>query len=163
MDSNVFNGRIADVKGKRLRVFADDRGYFAELLRVDDPFFGGAFSGFGQTAVTMSYPGVIKAFHRHQRQDDAWFVIKGMAQVVLHDLREGSPTRGVTEVHYLGEQNPTMLVIPRGVAHGYRVLGSEPVYLVYHVTQPYNPKDPDEERIAHDDPGIGFDWTTKMR
>jgi len=163
MDITVFNGKIADVRCKRLRVFADDRGFFAELLRADDPFFGGAFAGFGQTAVTMSYPGVIKAFHWHRRQDDAWFVLKGMAQVVLHDLREGSPTKGTTEVFYMGEQNPVLLVIPRGVAHGYRVLGGEPVYLVYHVTQAYDPKDPDEERIPHDDPAIGFDWATKMR
>ncbi|MSS73539.1 MAG: spore coat protein [Candidatus Latescibacteria bacterium] len=163
MSDTIFNGKIADVRWKRLRVFADDRGFFAELLRADDPFFGGAFAGFGQTAVTMSYPGVIKAFHWHRRQDDAWFVLKGMAQVVLHDLREGAPTKGQTEVYYMGEQNPILLVIPRGVAHGYRVLGQESVYLVYHVTQPYDPKDPDEQRVPHDDPAIGFDWTTKMR
>jgi dTDP-4-dehydrorhamnose 3,5-epimerase len=163
MEEATFNGKIADVRWKRLRVFSDDRGFFAELLRVDDPFFGGSFSGFGQTAITMSYPGVIKAFHWHRNQDDAWFVARGMAQVVLHDLREDSPTKGTTEVYYMGEHNPILLVIPRGLAHGYRVLGNEPVYLMYHVTQPYNPRDPDEHRIAHDDPGIGFDWTTKMR
>ena len=147
MNEMFLSGKIADVRWKRLTVHSDDRGYFAELLRVDDPFFGREFSEFGQTAVTMSYPGVIKAFHWHKGQDDAWFVVKGMAQVVLHDLREGSATLGVTEVHYMGERNPILLVIPRGVAHGYRVLGNEPVYLVYHVTQPYDPRQPDEERL----------------
>ena len=163
MNETLFAGRIDDVWGKRLVVFADDRGFLAELLRTDDPFFGKGFAEFGQTSITMSYPGVIKAFHWHKRQDDAWFVVKGMAQAVLHDLREDSSTRGLTEVYCMGEHNPILLVIPRGVAHGYRVLGNDPAYLLYHVSQPYDPKDPDEQRIPYDDPAIGFDWTTEMR
>jgi dTDP-4-dehydrorhamnose 3,5-epimerase len=150
---------IQDVQMKPLRRFADDRGYLMELVRADDPFF----TTFGQTVVTLSYPGVIKAFHWHQHQDDYWAVLQGMAQVVLHDLREGSPTRGETDVYYLGQYNPQVVVIPRGVAHGYRVLGVDPVLLLYTVTRPYDPKDPDEYRIPHDDPSIGFDWSTKMR
>ena len=82
---------------------------------------------------------------------------------VYHDLRADSPTKGETDVYYLGEQNMQLLSIPRGVAHGYRVLGPEPVLLVYYVTQLYNPKDLDEHRIPYDDPSIGFDWSTKMR
>jgi dTDP-4-dehydrorhamnose 3,5-epimerase len=144
---------------KPLKVWADDRGYFCETVREDDPYF----THFGQSAITMSYPGVIKAFHWHENQDDYWVVVKGMAQVVLHDLRETSPTRGQTDVFYLGEQNMQLLVIPRGVAHGYRVLGNEPLWLVYYVTQAYDPSNPDEQRIAYDDARIGFDWTTHNR
>src|SRR5438067_1160870 len=99
---------------KPLKVWADDRGYFCETVREDDPYF----THFGQSAITMSYPGVIKAFHWHENQDDYWVVVKGMAQVVLHDMRASSPTRGQTDVYYLGEQNMQLLVIPRGVAHG---------------------------------------------
>ena len=150
---------IEGVKLKPLKVFCDDRGFLMEVLRADDAFY----RGFGQTTYTLSYPGTIKAFHWHRRQDDLWFVAAGMAQVVLHDLREDSPTRGQTDVYYLGEHNRALLVIPTGVAHGYRVLGNNPVMLLYHTTESYNPSDPDEERIAYDDPSIGFDWTTQMR
>ena len=111
----------------------------------------------------MSYPGVIKAFHWHEHQDDYWVVVKGMAQVVLHDLRASSPTRGQTDVHYLGDYNRQLLVIPTGVAHGYRVLGKEPVLLLYHTTEAYDPADPDEQRLPFDDPTIGFDWRTQMK
>ncbi|MBI3910250.1 MAG: dTDP-4-dehydrorhamnose 3,5-epimerase family protein [Armatimonadetes bacterium] len=144
---------------KPLRIHPDDRGWLVETLRADDPFFG----GFGQSVVTLTYPGVIKAFHYHQEQDDYWVVLRGMAQVVLYDLREGSLTQGETNVFYLGEQNMQLLIVPRGVAHGYRVLGTEPVLLLYHVTRPYHPDHPDEFRIPFDDPRIGFDWTTKNR
>ena len=47
--------------------------------------------------------------------------------------------------------------------HGYQVLGSKPVLLFYHVTQSYNPDQPDEERIPWNDPQIGFDWSVKNR
>jgi dTDP-4-dehydrorhamnose 3,5-epimerase len=150
---------IDGVTLKPLKVFCDDRGYLMEVLRADDPFY----RGFGQTTYTVTYPDTIKAFHWHRRQDDLWFVAAGMAQVVLHDLRADSRTRSQTDVHYLGDQNRQLLVIPSGVAHGYRVLGAEPVLLVYHTTEPYNPSDPDEERLPFDDPTIGFDWRTKMR
>jgi dTDP-4-dehydrorhamnose 3,5-epimerase len=150
---------IEGVALKRLAVYCDDRGYLMEVLRADDPFF----RGFGQTTYTVAYPGTIKAFHWHRRQDDLWFVAGGMAQVVLYDLREDSPTYRQTDVFYLGDHNRALLRIPTGVAHGYRVLGNEPTLLFYHTTEYYNPADPDEERIPHDDPTIGFDWATKMR
>ena len=130
-----------------------------EVLRDDDPFF----EAIAQTTFTVAYPGVIKAFHWHERQDDYWVVLQGMAQVVLYDRRDHSPTRGQTDVYYLGQYNPQVLAIPRGVAHGYRVLGAEPAMLLYTVTRPYDPEHPDEHRIPYNDPTISFDWSTQMR
>lgn len=147
-------GSIHGVQCKPLKVFADDRGYFMELLREDDAFY----TRFGQSNFSITYPSVVKAWHWHRRQDDIWFVAAGMAQVGLHDLRDESPTKGTTDVYYLGEQNRSLLFIPHGVAHGYRVLGTAPVALMYHTTHPYDPAD--ELRLAWDDAAIGFDWTT---
>ena len=128
-------------------------------MRDDDELL----SRFGQASFSKSYPGVIKAFHYHELQDDLWFFPSGNAQVVLHDLREDSPTKGDTNVFYMGEDNPLLLVIPIGVAHGYRVLGNEPAVIMYFTTMSYDPKNPDEQRISWDDPSIGFDWTTNNR
>jgi dTDP-4-dehydrorhamnose 3,5-epimerase len=148
---------IEGVTCKPLSVHADDRGCFMELLREDDPFY----TRFGQSNFSITYPGVVKAWHWHKKQDDLWFVVSGMAQVGLHDLREDSPTRGETNVYFLGEYNRALLVIPHGVAHGYRVLGPTPLALVYHTTGVYDAAD--ELRIAWDDPKIGFDWSTVNR
>jgi len=150
---------IEGVEIKKLVKHCDDRGFFMEILRDDDNLL----KNFGQTSYTVTHPGVIKAFHWHKKQDDLWFVASGMAQVVLHDMREDSPTHGETQVIYAGEDNPVMILIPIGVAHGYRVIGNKPVALFYHTTMSYDPKDPDEERIPFDDPKIGFDWETKNR
>ncbi len=150
---------IQGVVVKKLVRHPDDRGYFMEVLRDDD----GLLSRFGQASFSKTYPGVIKAFHYHELQDDLWFFPSGNAQVVLHDLRADSQTKGETNVFYMGEDNPLLLVIPIGVAHGYRVLGNEPAVIMYFTTMSYDPKQPDEKRIAWDDPGIGFDWTTNNR
>lgn len=150
---------IDGVVVKECRVHTDDRGLLVEIVRDDES----VFRGVKQTTFTLAYPGVIKAFHWHRRQWDVWFFTTGMAQVVLHDLREDSPTRGRTDVHYLGERRPATIAIPPGVAHGYRVLGTVPAGLVYHTTEHYDPADPDEERMPFDDPTIGFDWRRQHR
>lgn len=148
---------IQDVQCKSLTVHSDDRGYFMELLRETDPFY----TRFGQSNFSITYPGVIKAWHWHRQQDDLWFVVSGMAQVGLHDLRAESPTVGQTNVFYLGAQNRSLLYIPHGVAHGYRVLAQEPVGLVYHTTHLYDPAD--ELRLDWNDESIGFNWATQNR
>ncbi|AYO32194.1 spore coat protein [Biomaibacter acetigenes] len=150
---------IEGVQIKNLIKHVDDRGFFMEILRDDDNLL----KRFGQASMSFTYPGVIKAFHYHKLQDDLWFFPKGNAQVVLYDLREDSPTRGMTNVFYMGENNPILLFIPVGVAHGYRVLGNEPAIITYFTTIAYNRENPDEYRIPWDDPEIGFDWATKNR
>ncbi len=152
-------GNIHDVIIKPLVTHSDDRGYFREILREDD----GLLSRFGQTSITKTYPGVIKAFHYHKKQDDLWYIADGMVRVVLHDIRPSSPTHGSTQVVYAGEDNPVLILIPVGVAHGYQVLGNKPALLFYHVTRSYDPNDPDEERLAWDDATVDFDWTVKNR
>lgn len=151
------NERAEAIEGvliKRLARFADERGYLLEVLRDDD----GLLERFGQTTYTMTYPGVIKAFHWHKEQTDLWYVASGEARVVLHDLRGDSPTFRRTQVIFAGESQPQLIVIPPQVAHGYQVLGDRPVGLFYHTTRSYDPEAPDEERIAYDDPDIGFEW-----
>jgi len=89
----VITSSIDGVVVKELTVHADDRGYLLEVVRDDDR----VFHEVKQTTFTVAYPGVIKAFHWHRRQWDIWFFASGMAQTVLHDLREGSPTCGRTD------------------------------------------------------------------
>ena len=139
---------------KKLVRHPDERGFFMEILRDDDNLL----QRFGQTSYTISHPGVIKAFHWHRLQDDLWFIATGTGLVGLYDTREDSPTHGETMSIIAGEDDPSLLVIPAGVAHGYKVLGDKQLSLFYHTTRSYNREDPDEGRIPHDDPGIGFDW-----
>lgn len=155
----IKSGKIDGVKIKELITHCDDRGKFIEVLRDDDEFL----ENFGQASITTTYPGVIKAFHWHKRQDDVWYCPSGNIQVVMHDLRQNSPTKGKTEVVYMGEDNGILLLIPKGVAHGYKVLGNDNATVFYFTTESYDKKNPDEERISYNDKGINFDWSTKFK
>lgn len=152
---------IAGVQLKDLKIHPDERGMFTEVVKVTDDFV--EEHQFAQISHTLTYPGVIKAFHWHRHQTDYWYCIAGNIRVALVDLRDDSPTKGEVVELYLGEWSRKVLKIPPGVAHGYQVLGSTPAQLVYYTTRPYDPANPDEERIPWDDPEIGFDWSIKNR
>jgi dTDP-4-dehydrorhamnose 3,5-epimerase len=148
---------IHGVQVKQLRWVTDERGKLMEMLRCDDSFF----QKFGQVYVTTCYPGVVKAWHYHQKQTDNQVIIKGMAKVVLYDPREGSPTQGLINEFFMGEDNPLLVVIPPLVIHGLKAYGSEPAYLVNTVTEPYDRQNPDEFRIDPFDNDIPYDWSLK--
>lgn len=150
---------IQGVQIKQLTPHVDDRGFLMELIRSDDEFF----SKFGQCYVSLNYPGVVRAWHYHKRQEDYFVVIKGACKVGLYDMREGSPTRGEATALFLGESNNIAVRIPIGVAHGYKTLGSEPSLLLNFPTEPYKANDPDEYRIAWDSPEIPFNWETEFK
>ncbi|MBI2464358.1 dTDP-4-dehydrorhamnose 3,5-epimerase family protein [Candidatus Peregrinibacteria bacterium] len=145
---------LENVKIKKIINHPDERGYFREILRDDDHLM----SRFGQTSVTMSHPGVIKAFHWHKKQDDLWYIAQGEALVGLYDMRKNSSTFGQSQRIHVTENNPMLIFIPIGVAHGYKVLGEKPLLLFYHTTMSYDAKNPDEGRMPHDDPEIHFNW-----
>ena len=155
---------IEGVKIKKLIVRKDDPdldqpgikpGILMEVLRDDD----GLLKKFGQTTFTVANLGAIKAFHYHEKQDDLWFVATGKAMVVLFDTKKNSPTYKKTQVLYAGENDYKLIVIPAGVAHGYKVLSEDPVMLFYHTTEHYDNDDLDEKRIAYNDTEINFNWS----
>ena len=144
---------------KKLHGNADERGCLTEILRSDDEIF----ERFGQIYVSLNYPGVIRAWHYHKKQDDLWAVVKGMVKAVLYDLREGSPTYGEVQEVFLGEQNMILLKIPRGVIHGYKTIGVEPSLLLNIPTELYDTAQPDEYRLPYNTDEIPYDWEIRMR
>lgn len=145
--------QLHGVSIKPLTTYPDQRGFFREVVRATDEFFG---EGFGQWSHTKSYQGVIKAWHVHQYQVDWWYVASGRVKVALYDTRPDSPTHGQLQELLMGDDiAPCVLRVPPGVAHGYRVLSAE-AHLFYITSRTYDPSD--EGRIAHDDPVIGYDW-----
>jgi len=156
---------IPGVEVEALTQFPDERGCFAELFRFGEPGIARDFlpaqGSRTQVSFTISYPGVIKAIHYHFEQTDLWAPLGGMFQVFLGDLRESSPTWGKLNTLFVGVLRPWKLRIPPGVAHGYKIVGTEAGLLVYATNRFYNPED--EGRIPFDDPGINYDWMTRPR
>ncbi len=129
--------------------FADDRGWSLMNLLT------GIMSPQGQVNYSTMYPGVIKAWHRHQKQTDFWIVLNGHLKVGIH--RESD---GVSWLVTMGEKRPGTLIIPPPLWHGAATIGHEPAGLLYYVTHAYNPAAPDEDRRAYDSIQ-GFPWQVR--
>jgi len=148
---------IDGVKLKKLKVMPDERGRLTEILRKDDELF----KGFGQIYVTTTYPGVVKAWHKHVKQTDNLACVVGMIKVALYDGREGSPTRGQVDQFYLGVHNPVLLQVPAGIYHGWMCVSTEEAVIVNVPTEAYVYAEPDEQRLDAHDKSIPYDWTRK--
>ncbi len=148
------------IEGVRLRPLVrhvDERGSLTELLRSDWP----EFRRFGQATVTVNDPGVIRAWHWHERQTDLFVVVSGMVKLPLYDARDGSPTRGELNEFFLGDDNFAALVVPPGVYHGYKTVGAKPALIVNFPDQLYDPSHPDEQRIPDDSRDVPYRWDVR--
>lgn len=152
---------IAGVRVLPFPVYPDDRGYFLEVQRMGRGLAADFPAETTQISAALNFPGTVKAFHYHLLQTDLWTPVKGMMQVALADLRLGSPTFGKRNTFYVGPLRSWQLLIPPGVAHGYKVIGMEEALLVYLTDRFYNPRD--EGRLPFDDPGIAYDWETQKK
>jgi dTDP-4-dehydrorhamnose 3,5-epimerase len=152
---------IHGVRVQALSVYPDDRGYFMEVQRIGQGLAADFPAATSQVAAAMNYAGAVKAFHYHLHQTDCWTPVKGLLQVALADLRLGSPTFGHRNTLYVGPMRAWQLLIPPGVAHGYKVIGPEDSLLVYMTDRFYNPQD--EGRIPYNDPAINYDWETQRK
>jgi dTDP-4-dehydrorhamnose 3,5-epimerase len=152
---------IEGVQLQTAALYPDDRGYFMEIHRMGQGLAAHYPVETTQISTALSYPGTIKAFHYHQKQTDFWVPSAGMFQVALVDLRADSPTFGRRNTIYAGALRPLQILIPPGVGHGYKIIGPEAALLVYVTDRFYDPSD--EGRIAHDHPGIHYNWDTQFK
>jgi dTDP-4-dehydrorhamnose 3,5-epimerase len=133
-----------------LRRFEDERGWFLELRResaLPKPTV--------QTNVSFSAKGVIRGLHYHERgQDDLFACLQGMARVVVLDRETGE-----TFTQDIGDDNLAAIYIPGRYAHGFEALTD--LLFCYHVTQEYDPANPDEHGVPWDDPRVRHLWSTQ--
>jgi len=148
---------IDGVKIKKLKVIPDERGRLMEMFRADDEFF----EKFGQVYVTTTYPGVVKAWHKHEKQADNMACVAGMVKLALYDARNGSSTRGQIDQFYMGVHNPILIHIPAGIYHGWMCVSDTESIVVNAPTEMYNYKIPDEQRLDPHGGEIPYDWKRK--
>jgi len=148
---------IEGVKLKQLKVIPDERGHLMEILRADDELF----KKFGQVYITTAYPGVVKAWHYHKKQDDNMAVVKGMMKIALYDGRKDSSTYGEINEFFLGEHKPALIHIPKMVYHGFKCIGEEEALVINIPTETYNYKNSDEFRLDPYKNDIPYDWKLK--
>ena len=156
---------LPGVKVYEIKKISDERGFFAELLRLDWESFIESDS-IAQVNLSMSYPGIIRAWHRHARgQVDYICAVRGTLKVCAYDDMEDSKTKGQLDEIILNSETLQIVRIPGFYWHGTKCIGDEPSMVLYFVTKLYNYKNPDEERrpwndLSIIDPKTGerYDW-----
>jgi dTDP-4-dehydrorhamnose 3,5-epimerase len=133
-----------------LQYLADERGWLLEVRRESL-----LPKRTVQTNVSFSRRGVIRGLHFHEReQDDLFTCLTGTARVVVLDQ-----TAGEVFTEDIGEENPVGLYIPGHYAHGFEALSD--LLFCYHVTEEYDPADPDENGVCWNDARVVHLWSTQ--
>ena len=158
-----------DLPGLRtydLKLIPDERGFFAESFRQDWAELIGD-DQIVQVNASFSYPGMIRAWHRHLRgQVDYFLVLKGALKICAYDNRDDSPaTKGKLVEIITSAHKPQLVRMPGIYWHGSKNISNEPSLLIYYVTKLYDYQDPDEERRPWNDlkiidpmTGKSYDW-----
>jgi len=120
-------GAVAGCVVRPLRRYPDDRGWLAEFFRHDElaeefhPAMG---------YISLTHAGVARGPHEHVDQADGFVFFEGTYRVYLWDSRKDSPTCGCRHVFEAGEKNPTLVVVPKGVVHAYKNVGTRDAHIV---------------------------------
>jgi dTDP-4-dehydrorhamnose 3,5-epimerase len=140
-------------------VHRDGRGVFSETYRASMLAEAGADRPFVQeNLVRTTRAGVLRGLHfqrEPQAQDKLIQVVAGRIYDVAVDLRPGSPTLGRWEGVTLSAEEPRLIFVPRGFAHGYLTLTDD--CAVLYKASAYYPPDC-EGGVRWNDPALAIDW-----
>ncbi len=132
----------------------DERGAFMEIMRLDWKDLLGE-DNIVQANLSVTYPGIVRAWHRHIRgQVDYFLTIIGSIKVCAYDDTENSPNKGHLLEVVLDAERPQILRIPGHYWHGFKVVSPNTACHIYFVNRLYDYANPDEERRPWNDPKI---------
>src|SRR5712671_5897642 len=124
MPTPFKDGLIEGVIVDRLKSFHDQRGWLLEMFRNDDL---GAEHEPVMGYVSETLPGVSRGPHEHVDQTDVFiFIGPGVFRVQLWDRRPTSATYRNAMTLTCGAEEPTRLIVPPGVVHGYKCISTVP-------------------------------------
>lgn len=117
-------GKISGVVVRALRKFVDERGWLTEIFRHDEleeEFYP------VMSYISATEPGHLRGPHEHVAQADLFcFIGPSNFKLRLWDNRKDSETYNHVMTVFAGEDNPQTVLVPLGVVHAYRNVGSRP-------------------------------------
>ncbi len=140
---------LQGLRVKPIKRLPDERGFFTEVMRTDwkDLFDEDTIA---QANLSSTYPGIIRAWHRHLRgQTDYFLALKGSIKICAFDDK----TQELDEV-ISSALNLQLVRIPGQYWHGFKAHGNESAMLLYFTTRLYDPANPDEERRPWNDKSL---------
>lgn len=118
---------------KKLEILKDERGWLAEILKGEE-----VGDDFGQIYITVAHPNKVKGNHYHTKKTEWICVIKGKAKMSFVDIDKGMRK----DIIVKGEDLMTIKVPPK-IAHGFKNIGDEMLYILIYTNKVYDPTDPD--------------------
>lgn len=157
-ENTIFTkGKIPDVIVYPLKKYVDERGWLTELFRHDEiseEFYP------VMTYVSVTEPGIARGPHEHVEQADLFcFIGPSNFKLRVWDNRPVSETYRRMMTFFVGADNPQAVIIPKGVAHAYKNVGSVPGMVINCPNQLYmgaGKKEPIDEIRHEDDPDTVF-------
>jgi len=114
-----------------LETHYDERGWLAEILRVDR-----IEQKISQIYVSYSVKGIVRGGHYHKRKTEWFFVVLGEAEIHLKDLDTGEEDNLV-----ITDKDRLLVEIPAGVFH--TIKSKTELYLLVASSEVFNKDDSD--------------------
>ena len=116
--------RVGDISGvliKPLSIVEDSRGWLTELFRIDE--WAAEFHP-SMAYISATFPGVVRGPHEHIDQADLFcFLGPSNFKLRMWDNRADSETFGNVNTVIVGEINPVVVLVPKGIVHAYKNIG----------------------------------------
>ena len=116
-------GDVHDVIVRPLNRYDDSRGWLTELFRHDE--LPAEFLPV-MAYISSTRPGITRGPHEHADQADL-FCFLGPSNFMLRmwDNRSDSPTYRKVKTLVAGEDDPQVVIVPKGVVHAYQNIGDK--------------------------------------
>ncbi len=114
---------------RKYQQHTDHRGAFTEIGRIG---IG------GQVSFSTTVPGVTRGNHFHTRKIERFAVIKGKALIQMRRI----DTDDVIDFELNGDE-PAYVDMPIWYTHNIKNIGTEDLYTIFWINEPYNQEDPD--------------------
>jgi dTDP-4-dehydrorhamnose 3,5-epimerase len=151
MPEKFQGGNIRGVIVKPLSKFNDSRGWLTELFRNDE--WPDEFRPV-MAYISSTIPGVTRGPHEHFDQADLFcFLGPSNFKLRMWDNRADSETFGNVITLVVGQDNPSAVLIPKGVVHAYQNVGGVDGIVINCPNRLYMGEDKREpvDEIRHED------------
>lgn len=152
----IIETSLSGLKILESKIFEDSRGKFIKTFTKDFFNDNGLDIDIRETYYSISHKDVIRGMHFQTPPYDhvkLVYVPAGKIIDVVLDIRKNSPTFGKYFSYELSSDNGKVLIIPKGLAHGFKSLVDN-TNVTYMQTTCYAPNN--DGGIKYD--SFGFDW-----
>jgi len=157
MDGKVLQAEIEGLIIHSTPPIEDERGEVVEAYR---PSWDISSAPMVYAYAATIRPQIIKGWIFHKLQDDRVFVNRGVQLWAFFDNRENSTTYKNFMKITVSERNRALIIIPKGVYHAVKNIGTDEAQFINFPTMPYNRASPDKYRLPVKNDLIPFDFTT---